>query len=138
MTRSVPALLFLVLAACNTPGPEFRSAPVQRMSVNGSTFDIRHSGERAQAIRVNSESLPRKYETMAKAAVAIEMSSGCDVRRLDGEQSMAVAALACNATPRRPRPRPAAGQGSDTCLGLPVWNSSSADTFRHDCTLNRG
>ncbi|WP_121061368.1 hypothetical protein [Chachezhania antarctica] len=127
---AIAQLLALAIVACNAPGPAFRGAPVQRLAVNGSTFDIRFAGDKAQAMRMNTEAFPKRYETMAKAAVAIEMVSGCRVRRLDGDQSLAVASLSCTA---RSRP-PAALAASYACAGLPVWNDATTETFQYDCT----
>lgn len=52
---SVALCLCLPLAACNTPSPAFRGIPVTRVTVEGSTFDVRRSGNRVELIRTSPE-----------------------------------------------------------------------------------
>ena len=40
------------LAACTAPSRDFRGIPAQRITVEGSVFDVRVRGERAEAVRV--------------------------------------------------------------------------------------
>ncbi|PIE13262.1 MAG: hypothetical protein CSA70_06820 [Rhodobacterales bacterium] len=89
-------VVFLVfLAACDTPGPEFRGVDPVRITVGKSTFDIRVMDRKAEAIRVNTEWAPRLEAVAPRAIAAIEKVSGCDVRKLDGDQAMMVARLKC-------------------------------------------
>ncbi len=71
--------------ACDTPSPAFRGVEPVRVKVAQSVFDVRTSGKRAEAIRVNSEWAPRMGATAPRGVVAIEAASGCQVRRLRAE-----------------------------------------------------
>jgi hypothetical protein len=104
MTRF--SLALLLLAACNTPGPGFRGVAPTRITVQGSTFDVRIKGDRAEAIRVNTQYAPRLGPIGARAQVAIEGASGCRVREMGGDQAQIVAELACTgAAPAASHPR---------------------------------
>ncbi|SEQ12825.1 hypothetical protein [Thalassovita taeanensis] len=83
------------LVGCNTPGPAFQGAPVSQVALGGSVFDVRVKGNRAQAIRVNRQYAPRVGPIGVRAGLAIELVSGCKVRRLDGDQAVLVARLSC-------------------------------------------
>lgn len=93
------AFLVMLLASCNTPGPEYRGAPVTRVTVGQSTFDIRIIGNKAQAIRVNTEWAPRPMAVMPRALTAIEQVSQCHVRQMDGDQVVIEARLKCGGSP---------------------------------------
>lgn len=93
LTRT--ALALLVLAACNTPSPGFRGIEAQRVTVEGSVFDVRVAGAEAEAIRVNSQYAPRMGPIGGRAAVAIEQVSGCAVSGVSGDQAMIRARLSC-------------------------------------------
>ena len=53
--RTVIPLLMILVAGCNTPGPDFRGIPAHRMTIGPSMFDIRVTGRRAQALRLTPE-----------------------------------------------------------------------------------
>ena len=89
----------LALAGCNAPEFDFRGVDPVRMSLGGSTFDIRVKGARAEAIRVNSQYAPRLATVGPQAVLAIEKVSGCKVARLDGDAAMMWAALSCDGRP---------------------------------------
>lgn len=94
----------VVLAAgCNMPGPRFLGVPPVRITVGQSTFDVRVSGTRAQAIRLNREWALRPETVAPRATVAIQKVSGCRVRRLDGDQVVIDAYLDCGG-PLEPLP----------------------------------
>lgn len=93
MSRAL--VLCLLLTACNTPSPHFAGIPAVRTSEGGSTFDIRISGNLAEAIRVNSEYAPRMGPIVTRAELAIERVSGCTARRIRGDAAMIVARLKC-------------------------------------------
>ena len=80
---------------CDTPPPEYRGIAGQRITVGQSTFDVRHDGSKALALRVNSEWAPRPEAVMPRALVAIEKSTGCRVTRMDGDQVLIEARLDC-------------------------------------------
>ena len=83
------------LAGCDTPSRDFRAAPVTSVKIAQSVFDVRINGIRAEAIRINSEWAPRLAATAPRGVAAIEVASGCTVRRLRGDQAMMVADLNC-------------------------------------------
>ena len=88
--------LTLLLAACNTPSPTFRGLPAQKVTVDGSTFDIRIRGKLAEAIRTNPQYAPRLGPIEGRAAQAMAMVSGCDVRIVTGDQALMLGQLDCN------------------------------------------
>lgn len=91
--RHTPLVLFL--AACNTPSPAFRGLSVKTVTIEGSTFDVRHTGTQAEAIRTNTQYAPRFGPIRDRATAAIEQVSGCEVRSISGDQAVAVAKLKC-------------------------------------------
>lgn len=109
----------LCLAACNTAGPYFRGLPATRVTVAGSTFDVRVRGDLAEALRVNRQYAPRFGPIRARAAFAMEQVSGCTVTEVRGDQALALGKLSC-------RGRPAAWRGqaepvSYSCLDINQW-----------------
>ena len=73
------------LAACTAPSRDFRGLPAQRITVEGSVFDVRVRGERAEAVRVNTQYAPRFGPIRARAGRAMAQASGCEVKEvLDG------------------------------------------------------
>ncbi|MFK7938413.1 MAG: hypothetical protein AB8B82_03480 [Roseovarius sp.] len=92
-------LIVLALASCDTPPPEYRGIAGQRITVGQSTFDVRQDGTKALALRVNTEWAPRPEAVMPRARIAIEKSTGCRVKRMDGDQVLIEAALDCGAGP---------------------------------------
>ena len=99
-------LVVLLLTACNTAGPGFRGVPATRITVEGSTFDVRIKDNRAEAIRVNAQYALRVGPIGARAQIAIEGASGCAVRKMGGDQAQIVAELSCKgAPPAAPRHR---------------------------------
>ncbi|WP_294608637.1 hypothetical protein [Roseovarius sp.] len=89
--------LLPLLAACNTPGQEFRGIDPVRVSIAQSTFDVRVDGTYAQAIRLNREWAPRFEAVAPRGAAAIQKVSGCRVTRLWGDQAVMLARLDCGA-----------------------------------------
>jgi hypothetical protein len=96
--------LALILAGCNTAGPHFRGLPATRVTVDGSTFDVRVRGELAEAIRTNAQYAPRFGPIEVRAGRAMAMVSGCEVREVRGDQSQATGLLRCGKGPARARP----------------------------------
>ena len=94
----------LAVAACNTPSLEFRGIDPVTVIVDGSTFDVRVKGQRAQAIRTNTQYAPRMGPIGARASAAIEKASGCEVTQIGGDQALISAVLNCTkgATPPAP------------------------------------
>lgn len=83
------------LAACNTPSPEFKGIAPTRVTVDGSTFDVRVDGQKAEALRVNAQYAPRFGPIRDRAARAMAQVSGCEVRKVTGDQALAFGALKC-------------------------------------------
>ncbi|RKF14655.1 hypothetical protein D6850_07160 [Roseovarius spongiae] len=100
MIRVVLLILVMVLAGCDAPSPEFRGIAPHRVEIGLSRFDVRVSGARAEAIRVNGEWAPRLAATAPGGVAAIERVSRCKVRRLRGDQAMMTADLDCGGAPR--------------------------------------
>ncbi len=97
MLRCIFSLLLLTaLTACNTPSPAFRGLPPTRVTVDGSTFDVRVREDRAEAIRINPEYAPRFGPIRTRAAAAMAQVSGCDVKAVGGDQALAVGILDCD------------------------------------------
>ncbi|WP_197919555.1 hypothetical protein [Thiosulfatihalobacter marinus] len=90
-------LLFmgLFLAACNAPSPYFRGAGVTRVSLDGSTFDIRQRGRLAEAVRVNAEYAPRLGPIGQRAELAMEAVTGCDVVEIRGDAAQVLGIMDC-------------------------------------------
>lgn len=102
------ALLFLILglAACDTPHPDFAGAAVARVTVEGSRFDVRIMGRRAEAIRLNAQYAPRLGLVGPRAILAIEKVSACKVARVRGDAAVLFADLDCGSgAPAAPRAR---------------------------------
>lgn len=70
--------LFLV-AACDGPSPEFRGIDGRSITVDGSDFIVRIKGDRAEAVRTNFEPRSEFRAVMARAIVAIETVSACQI-----------------------------------------------------------
>jgi len=87
--------LWPLLVACNTPGPHFRGLDATRVTVQGSTFDVRVSGKLAEAIRINSEYAPRFSPIRERAGIAMAQVSGCRVKEVRGDQALATGILDC-------------------------------------------
>ena len=87
--------LSVALAACNTPTTPFRGAVAQRISVEGSTFDVRLRGDLAEAIRINMQYAPRLCPIEGRAATAMALVSGCRVTRVTGDQALMLGQLDC-------------------------------------------
>lgn len=92
-------LMGVALVACNTPGPHFRGLPATRVTVDGSTFDVRVRDRLAEALRVNMEYAPRFGPIRDRARVAMEQVSGCKVSEVRGDQALATGLLDCGRGP---------------------------------------
>ncbi|MDE1130991.1 MAG: hypothetical protein OSA49_05455 [Ascidiaceihabitans sp.] len=94
--RYVALMIFCTaLAACNTPSIGFRGIDPVKVTLEGSTFDVRVNGTVAEAIRTNMQYAPRLGPIGGRASVAIEQVSGCKVKRFGGDQAVIVAELDC-------------------------------------------
>lgn len=97
MWRCVPIFL---AAACSAASPEFRGAPVTRVAVDGSVFDVRVRGGLAEAVRVNPQYAPRLDPIGPRAGVAMEQVSGCQVVGVLGDQAVMTGVLDCESRPK--------------------------------------
>jgi len=92
-------LLFAVvfgLTACTAPSRNFRGLPAQRVTVDGSVFDVRVKGERAETVRVNTQYAPRFGPIRDRAGRAMAQVSGCEVKEVLGDQALALGVLDCD------------------------------------------
>ncbi|AVO36826.1 hypothetical protein [Pukyongiella litopenaei] len=115
-------ILSLLVGACSAPGRYFADAPVRRLDVAGSVFDVRIAHGLAEAVRVNPQYAPRMGELRTRAAFAIEKASGCDVVQLGGDQAVILGRLDCGDGAAVP---PLPGAVSYSCLELNSWVTSA-------------
>lgn len=90
-----PILLALVLTACNMPSPQFRGVAATRITVDGSTFDVRVRENAAEAMRINAQYAPRFGPIKERASKAMALVSGCEVKSVSGDQALAFGRLKC-------------------------------------------
>ena len=111
----MPLLTFLAVSACNTAGPHFRGLPATRITVEGSTFDVRVRDELAEAMRINMQYAPRFGPIRARAGKAMALVSDCKVTEVRGDQALALGLLDCG----KGRSKPREGQLSLDCATVP-------------------
>ena len=87
--------LLLLLSGCNTAGPHFRGLVATRVTIEGSTFDVRVQENLAEAIRVNPQYAPRFGPIRQRAGRAMALVSGCKVKEVRGDQAQATGLLDC-------------------------------------------
>lgn len=102
---------FVMLPGCNTAGPHFRGLPATRITIEGSTFDVRVREDLAEALRVNSEYAPRFGPIRRRAGLAMAHVSGCKVKEVRGDQALTTGLLDC----RKRMQRRARGFQNMTC-----------------------
>lgn len=88
-------IVLMLLAGCNAPSPHYRGAEVTRVTVAGSTFEVRSKGRLAEAVRVNTQYAPRLGKIAPRAEVAMEAATGCDVVEIRGDAAKVTGILAC-------------------------------------------
>ncbi|MFK7746439.1 MAG: hypothetical protein AB8B47_15400 [Roseobacter sp.] len=84
-----------VLLGCNGAGPHFTELTATRVTIDGSTFDVRVQQNLAEAIRVNSEYAPRLGPIATRAGRAMELVSGCYVVQIRGDAAVTTGVLDC-------------------------------------------
>ncbi len=90
-------LAFFGVAACDSPHPRMMNSDAKVITVEGSTFSVRVRGDIAEAIRTNWEPRREHGRILARAVVAIEETTGCDVRQntLKGDPALVAAKIRC-------------------------------------------
>ncbi len=121
-------LLALVtgLAGCDSPSPRFSGLASRNVTVDESTFAVRHNGYEAEAIRTSFEARPPLGRTLLKGFMAIMLASGCavDPESLDGDTNIVRADLDCSgeaAAPLRVR------SGGMDCVGFEMSGTVGGD-----------
>lgn len=96
----LPVVMSLcLLASCATETRHFRGVDPLRLTVDGSTFDIRLRGNLAEAIRINPQYAPRLGPLRARAGFAMAQVSGCQVTGVLGDQAVLTGVLQCRDAP---------------------------------------
>lgn len=93
---TLPLGLLCTLAACSDPSPHFSGVNATRVSVSGSTFDVRLRGNLAEAIRINPQYAPRLGPLRQQASQAMATVSGCRVTGVLGDQALMTGLLDCS------------------------------------------
>lgn len=120
MIRSMLFLALVALCGCDTPSRHFAGLPATRVTVDGSVFDVRIRGNKAEAIRTNAQYAPRPGPILRRASIAMRQASGCDVGNLLGDQAVAVATLSCSGAKNGAGGfGPLPSSGSFTCTEIP-------------------
>jgi len=122
-----------MLAACDTPSVYFRDATPTRISVDGSTFDVRVRGTLAEALRVNGQYAPRLGPIAGRAAFAMARVSGCKVTEVAGDQALVTGVLDCGG--QTPDWAGSPILTSYSCLELNAWMAEGGGPiyFDYDC-----
>ena len=93
--------VFLWLGACSSNSMHFSGIEPKRVTVLGSTFDLRRQRgtvDMVQVVRVNLEYAPRLSQQLGRRAeTAVEMTYGCPVARINGDAAVMIAYLKCGA-----------------------------------------
>lgn len=126
-------ILLVCLCGCDRPSPYFRDAPVTRVAVQGSVFDIRVRGNLAEALRVNSQYAPRLGPIRGRAAFAMAQVSGCQVLDVLGDQALTTGILSCDGRP--PTWILPAVVVSYSCVDVVQWQNDNfaTDYVEFDC-----
>jgi hypothetical protein len=99
MSKRMPLICLLLLAACTRPSPAMLGAKGTNVTVETSRFRVFHypGASKVEAHRISFEPLPSLVETLAKAHQAIEIATGCTVRSgsLYGGQAIFEAEVNC-------------------------------------------
>lgn len=93
--RVLSLLCILLVAGCDTPSAHFRGIPPARITVEGSTFDVRQRGTLVEAVRINPQYAPRLGPLRHRARRAMAASTGCRVLWVSGDQAVLVGRLSC-------------------------------------------
>ena len=124
------------LAGCDSPSPAFSGLASRNVTVDGSSFSVRHTRDRAEAIRLSREWRPPLGRTLLKGSMAIMLASGCAVKpgSLDGDTNIVRADLDCagqGALPGRAR-----AEGMD-CIGYELGGIGGDGLIDITCETRR-
>ncbi|MEP2531094.1 hypothetical protein [Shimia sp.] len=125
--RWISLILGMIMTACNAPSPYFRAAEVTRITVDGSTFDVRQRGRLAEALRVNTQYAPRLGPIGQRAAYAMEVVTGCDVVEIRGDAVSILGIMECDGSKQRP-PLASYVPLYQDCEVVDVWVPSGGST----------
>lgn len=117
------AVLGFLLSACNGPSPHFRGAEPVRVSIDGSTFDVRVRGNLAEAARVNPQYAPRLGPIGARAGRAMAQVSGCRVEHVIGDAALILGLLNCGPDAPDWDKWLRKGTGRYSCMEVDRWTS---------------
>ncbi|MEE2946604.1 MAG: hypothetical protein VX444_15665 [Pseudomonadota bacterium] len=89
------AMFAIILAACDSPSPEYRHAQVSRQVIGEHSFSIYFTQYKAQAIRTNFAKRPDIRAIARQAEQAIERATGCPVSEIYGDVAVLDGVLDC-------------------------------------------
>lgn len=91
------AFVVLFITACDTPKVGFKYSGVKELSVGGLDFKVYFSDTQAQSIRLNNVGLRQRQGGADAAVDAIELASGCTVKRIDRKSDavLVIARIKC-------------------------------------------
>ena len=99
--RYLILLAFCVQTGCSQQSTHFAGIDPVRVTVLGSSFDLRRRQGRldmVQVVRVNAEYAPRLSQQLGRRAeIAVEQTYGCPVFRVLGDTAVMIAYLKCGA-----------------------------------------
>ncbi|MBE1295147.1 hypothetical protein [Phycobacter azelaicus] len=93
--RAVIIALCCLPMGCAVSSSHFQGIEPVRVTVEGSTFDLRRRGTLVEAIRVNPQYAPRLGPLRQRASRAMALASGCDVDWVMGDQAVLLGRLSC-------------------------------------------
>ena len=85
----------LALAGCDSPSPQFIGSPNAEVTVGGMRFSVHRRGDSVEVYRLGLIFRPSEAEVLANAERAIELTTGCAVRGMNGDQALIKARLDC-------------------------------------------
>jgi len=88
--------ILLLLAACDSPSPRFIGSPKAEVEAGGMRFSIHRRGDAVEAYRLGFIFRPSEAQVLINATRAIELSTGCQVKKLSGDQALVKAILECS------------------------------------------
>ena len=90
-------ILVTLLAACDSPSPQFFGAPKAEVAVGGMRFSVHRRADAVEVYRLGFLFRPSESAVLANAERAIEIATGCRAVGLTGDQALIKARLDCGA-----------------------------------------